>query len=296
MIKKVLLVLLFGVFLALPAARAAENLLDKLLPIPDADEYKGKLAKYNLNGLTVHTYASDEAYKDWTILFENDAQVVMLEPQPMPASARDLRRYVESLGKPLAGIIVSYHGVGPESYPGVPIYATPAANKVFRSAKIEKVMQNFAKSFPDFDVKVILPNRTLTDNKFSLGGIDFIAAPDDNGYPLPGLDLTLPGHRIHYVHMLGGDTHSIIGSRERLDTFNASLEALKQDGIEYFLSSHHMPEQIADLDAKLVYLRTMKEVLSQARTGPEFVSEMKRLAPGLRGEQYLEMTAKSLFK
>lgn len=278
------------------AIAAAEPILDNLLPIPNANLYTGHLAKYSLNGIIVHTYASDEAYRDWTILFESGDSLVMLEPQTMPASARDLRRYVDDLDKPLAGILVSYHGVGPESYPGVPIYATRAADAFIRDGRAATAMADFAEKFPEFDAKIILPTMILDAGLATVGGIDFLIKPDDAAYPMPGMDVTLPGHKIHYLHMLAGDMHSIVSDLNSIDPFVASLENLKADGIRYYLCSHHMPETVADVDAKVSYLQTLKAVAGRVKTGAEFVAEMKRLAPDKGGDQYLGMTAAALFK
>ena len=174
------------------------KILDFLQPVPNADQFTGEVAKYSLNGITVHTYASKEAYQEWSILFETKDALILLEPQPMPASSKDFRRYIESIGKPLSAVIVSYHGVGPESFPGTPIYA-------------------------------------------------------------------------------------------------AYLEKLKGAGYEIFLTSHHMPETTADVAAKIIYLKLLKQAATDAKTEPEFIAEMRRLTPGLKGEAYLGITASKLY-
>lgn len=257
---------------------------------------KGTITKYEINGLTVHTYASDEAYRDWTIIFENDKNLVMLEPQPMPASSNDLRRYVESLGKPLAAILTSYHGTGPDSYPGVPIYATSAAVDFVRSGRYEKTMRQFARRFPDFDVKVIVPNRTVKGMRLYAGDIEFMTHPDDHAYPMPGMDVALPTHKMYYMHALGGDSHAIVGSMYEIDPEIAKLEKLKDAGYDVFLTTHHAPETRADVIAKIAYLKVLKEAALAAKSKDEFIAQMKFLNPDKKGEQYLEMTAGNLFK
>ena len=291
----VFLALLLAVLATVSAARAG-SILDRLQPIPDADAFTGEVAKYNFNGVTVHTYASEEGFHDWSILFETDKELVLLEPQTMPDSARDFRRYIESIGKPLAAILVSYHGVGPESYPGVPIYASPAAIDFIKGGKAEKVMADFNKLFPEFDPKIIIPTKTLTADALSFAGLDFRFDFVNNAYPMPGVDVALPRQKIFYMHMLGGDTHSILNSVADIDVFVAYLQDIKSQDYEIFLCSHHMPETVADVDAKIEYLEKVKAIAGKAKTRDEFIAEVKKAAPNLKGEHYLEMTAGNLYK
>lgn len=282
--------------LVLSRAIAAGPISDNALPVPNANTYKGGLGKYRLNDLTIHTYESREGYGDWSIVFENDANLVVLEPQTMPASAKELRRYLDGLGKPVAGILVSYHGVGPDSFPGVPIYASPAAVEFIKSGKAEKALAKFADAFPGVDPKVIVPTRVLNGDRITVGGIAFALKFEDNAFPMPGMDVALPEHAMYYMHALGGDTHSILGSLDDIEPFTAYLRRLKAEGFTVFLTSHHGPEAVADVDAKIAYLQKVKDVASASTSRQEFISEMKRLCPNLKGEHYLGMTAANLFK
>ncbi len=257
----------------------------------DAPEIK----VHKFDNLAIHTFASKEAFGDWTIIFETDDALVMLEPQSMPKSAIALREYIAALGKPLAGIIVSYHGVGPESYPGVPIYASKAAIDFIKSNQVADVMGNYKTLFPEFDDKVIMPTRTLEKN-MTIGGIDFEFFFDDHAYPMPGVDVAIPSSKIYYMHMLAGDSHSIIGDLSEIDPFIAYLRNVMALGYETFLCSHHGPETVADIKAKIDYLLLLKNVAGKAKSADEFVNAMKKAAPDKKGEQYLGMTAANLFK
>lgn len=282
--------------LVLSCAFAASPISDNALPVPNTNTYRGGLRKYRLNNLTVHTYESREAYGDWTIVFENETQLVILEPQTMPASAKELRRYLDSLGKPIAGILVSYHGVGPDSFPGVPIYASPAAVAFIKSGKAEEILKKYADTFPDVDPKLIIPTHILESKRLTVGGIAFSFNFKDDAFPMPGTDIAVPEHAMYYMHALGGDSHSILGGLDEIEPMTAYLRKLMEEGYTVFLTSHHSPESVSDMEAKIAYLQTVKDVASASSSREEFISEMKRLCPNLKGDHYLEMTAANLFK
>lgn len=299
-----LAVIAFAVFAgAATATGAADSLQDSIRPVPNATIFKGKLAKYLLNGLFVHTYESTEAYGDWSIILENEHHLIVLESQSMPNSARELHRYLGSLNKPIAGVLISYHGVGPDSFPGIPIYATPEAIAHIKSDKMEKAFARYAEKFPGVDPKIVIPTHPLIDPCFTIGDITMCLQPPDvasyagskDGLDLPAYCLSLPEHGIYYMHILGGDMHAIIHSIDEIDPYIEYLENLKEQGYEIFLSAHHKPETKAGLDTKIAYLRTIKMVATVAATHDEFISEMRRLEPTRKGEKYLQMTAENLY-
>ena len=79
----------------------------------------------------------------------------------MPESAKELKRYIDGLGKPLAAVIVSYHGAGLAPYKGIPIYASKAATEFAGDGRGAALFENFAKGFPGFDPTVIVPDHVL---------------------------------------------------------------------------------------------------------------------------------------
>ena len=78
--KRLLLPVLALMLFALPA-RSEEQILARLQAIPDADMFTGELAKYDVGGITLHTYASKEGYGYWTLLFETAWPAPALGPQ-----------------------------------------------------------------------------------------------------------------------------------------------------------------------------------------------------------------------
>lgn len=261
-----------------------------------AESYSGKIAKFEMQGLTVHTYNSAEGMMDGSAVFETEKELVLLEPQSMPESAKELKKYIDGLNKPLAAVIVSYHGAGLAPYKGVPIYASEAAVEFSKNGGEAGLFGYFAKSVPGFDPTVVVPDHALSGSSADIGGIGFALEYDNTPAPAPGMTVALPSAKVVYLHMLGGDTHSILGGKEHIDAFIKELQGIKGKGYELILTSHHAPEKTDALDKKIAYLEKTKEILSGSKTKSEFVSAMKKAFPDYQGENYLEMSAGNLYQ
>lgn len=261
-----------------------------------AESCTGKIEKFDMHGLTVHTYNSVEGMVDGSAVFETEKTLVLLEPQPMPESAKELKRYIEGLNKPLTAIIVSYHGAGLALYEGVPVYASKAAVEFARNGGEAGLFEHFAKTVPGFDPAVIVPGHVLEGATANVGGIDFALDYHDAPAPAPGMTVAVPSAKVVYLHMLGGDTHSILGGKEHIDAFIAELRKIKGEGYELILTSHHVPEKSDALDKKIAYLEKTKEILNGAKTKDDFIAAMKQAFPDYQGEAYLNMSADALYK
>ena len=265
-------------------------------PVFAADGYLGKIEKFELGGITVHAYNSAEGMLDGSAIFETDKALVLLEPQSMPESAADLKKYAAGLRKPLEAIVVSYHGAGLSSYPGIPIYASRAAVEFAKSGGEAKLFEYFASSVPGFDATVVVPDRVLDEKSADIAGVEFALTYHDAPAPAPGMTVAIPSAKVVYLHMLGGDSHSILVGKEQIDAFIEELKNLKAQNYALILTSHHAPEKPEALDKKIAYLEKTKEIVDASKTKDEFVSAMKKTFPDYRGEAYLEMSADSLYK
>lgn len=260
-----------------------------------AEDYAGKIEKFEMHGLTVHAYNSAEGMQDGSVVFETEANLVLLEPQSMPASAKELKRYIDALNKPLAAVIVSYHGAGLKAYENVPIYASAATLDFIKQGGQAGLFGYFADTVPGFDPTTIVPNHTLTEPNARIGGIDFALKYDDAPAPAPGMSVSVPSAKIVYLHMLGGDTHSILGSTAHIDAFIADLCRIQSDGCELILTSHHTPERPEALGKKIAYLEATRKIFGESATKEAFLAAMKKTFPHYQGEGYLEMTAGNLY-
>ncbi|XFO64573.1 hypothetical protein SPSIL_006750 [Sporomusa silvacetica DSM 10669] len=245
-------------------------------------------------GLKIHTYMTQDALGDLSIIFETKNSLLLLEPVPFHSRTAELKAYLEALHKPLKGIIVSAHNGSIASYEGVPVYASQAtADELNKSIKNQ--LESF-KSFggEDLDCRLVDPTNILKDKNVTIEGINFEIAYH-NG-PLPSIDLAIPKSKVLFKHMLGADEHSIIVTREQLDSLIAELKDYEKQGYTLVLSSHHKPEDGNAITTKVAYLEQMKMIIAESNSADEFITKMKAAFPNLKGINYLNMTASFLFK
>ncbi|QEM67572.1 MBL fold metallo-hydrolase [Geobacter sp. FeAm09] len=244
--------------------------------------------------LQIHSYATQDALGDVSIVFETENALILLEPPPFHSKSGELKAYLATLKKPLKGIIVSAHNGAVEKFEGVPIYASQAtAGELNKSIKSQ--LESF-RSFggDDLNTKLAAPTQILTDKKVAIAGIGFEVVYH-NG-PLPTIDLAIPESNVLFLHMLGADSHSLVTSREQLVDLIDNLNRADKNGYKIVLSSHHKPETGKDITRKIAYLEKMKGIISCAKTSEEFVAAMKASFPDLQGGHYLNMTAQSLYR
>lgn len=268
-----------------------------LLPIYSyaEDDPLGSIQKTSIsNKLNIHTYISSEAQQEVSTIFETEKTLVLLEPQSMQKSAIELKNYIRSLQKPLKGIIVSYHGAGLDHFPGIPVYASKATIHFMQSGQAAVLYEAQTQISPAFDTSIKIPDRELLNKAMMIGDIKFEIFYHDND-AVPGVDLAIPKAKAFYQHMLGGDSHSVINSPTQIDQILASLIQQKKEKYSLMLSSHHSPETAIAIDQKIIYLEKMKTVISKVINKNDFILAMKTAFPGLKNEQYLDITATTLY-
>lgn len=246
------------------------------------------------NGLKIHSYLTNDALGDVCTVLETKTGLVLLESVPFYTREDELKAYMETLHKPLKGVIVSAHNGGVAAFDGVPVYASQAtADELNKSIKGQ--LDSF-KAFggEDLDGRLVLPTKIMKDEKMSIEGIDFNIAYHDG--VLPSMKLSIPKSKVLYTHMLGADEHSLITSREQLTNVINELKADEKYGYNIILSSHHKPEDGSAIKNKVAYLEKMQVVLATAKSADEFMTGMKTAYPDFKGLQYLNMTANFLFK
>lgn len=251
----------------------------------------GEVRQYPLTEGTLHVWLTGDAMNDACFLFETDAGLVGLESPPFRADVAAWRDYVAARGKPLTDVLIDAHPAGGRWFGAAVSHATAGARAAIESGPTRALTLSLAKAFgPDFDADLAPIDRTLASGPGVIGGISLEVEDDGIVY-----DLGLPKDGIIYTHMLGADTHSLFAGRAAMDHMLQRLESLRASGWRLILSGHHAPEDQADVAAKIAYVETVRGIADQSRNRQDFMQRVKRAFPALKGENYLEMSAASLF-
>ena len=98
-----------------------------------------------------------------------------------------------------------------------------------------------------------------------------------------------------YTHMLGHDCHSIVTCAAHADGMIAELNSYIEKGYEFILTSHYTPEDLKDAQTKIDYLENIKKLAAECADADSFKAEVRKQYPAYGGQNYLDMTAGSLF-
>lgn len=273
-------------FVLVPAMASA-------LPAPVEKKLDHGLVRvYDFGSLKLHAYQTDDPMGDECFILETGKNLVGLESPAFLPNIADWRQYAEELGKPLTDVLIAYHPAGGKWYGNARSHATEGAVKAMTTGATRELTESLGKAMgKEFITEIPKIDSVVKGGENTVGGIVFEITEAGDGY-----DVAIPSVGVVYTHMLGADTHSILVGVEHMDKVISTLQSFKAKGYRMILSSHHAPESLSDVDTKIAYVVKARELAGLSKTKEDFTHRMKEAFPGYQGEQYLEMTAKSLFK
>ena len=249
------------------------------------------LVKQYPGGVTVHAFMTGDAMNDVASLVETRNGLVAIEAPAFRADISAWKGYIASLKKPLSAVLVSNHPSNGGWYGNAPVYATDTAKAAIQSGRTKSVIEGVKKGFGDkFESDIAVVGRRLDLGRTTFDGVAYEIRPDGAGYAI-----VLPEQKIVFQHMMGGDTHSIIGGPAHADFMVKQLSQYQAEGIREIYSTHHAPETADALARKIAYVQDVKAAASKASDKDAFIAAVKAKYPALQGEKFLKMTAGQFF-
>lgn len=256
----------------------------------------GEVTVLDHGDIKVHVYNTKDAIDDQVIVLERPNRLmkggkgVVIELPCFKDSIAEMTQYLKDQKIDVEAKLVAYHAAG-DFLPGVKTYMTESAHIYNTVGGGKGLIDNFTGVFGDaFDSTVTGDGERIGAGRLRLAGIDMTIVPDNDAY-----EVEIPGIRTVYMHMLGHDCHSIVAGAGHADAMIAHLQGLLDKGYETFLSAHYGPETRTDVETKIAYLRSLKEIASGCSSAEEFTARVSEAYPGYSGANYLGMTAGFFF-
>ncbi|MDR2523974.1 MAG: hypothetical protein LBC95_00315 [Candidatus Nomurabacteria bacterium] len=251
----------------------------------------GSVQIYDMGQIKILAYLTNDPLGDVVYLFVKGDRGVILEQPNFTDSIKEFEGYVKSLGIEIEGIVPSYHMPG-EFMMDVPRYTTKTADDYARKGRGSQASAGFAEAFGEkFSTTLARTKHKIKDDSISIADIEFEILPNVEAF-----DVVIPEINTLYIHMLGHDTHSIVESLPAARKMIKTLQNHFAEGYDLVLTSHHAPETMDDILTKISYLEELVRIAKESKTPGEFTTAMKKSFPGMKKEEYLEMTAGMLFK
>jgi hypothetical protein len=251
----------------------------------------GLVDVYDFGNVKLHAYRTGDPIDDEVFVVEKDGRGFVIEYPCFFDSIRALEEYVARLGIAIEGIVAAYHMAGASFLGGTPVYATKEADAYGHVGGGRALIDGFAEAFGEaFDASIATVTNVIESDEFELAGVHLRIVRNAEAF-----DLELPDLNVAYTHMLGHDCHSIVAGAGHADALIAQLEGYLDRGFDLVLTSHYTPEDLKDVQAKIDYLRELKDVAAVCASAEEFKEAVRKRNPGYAGDNYLEMTSGFFF-
>ena len=252
---------------------------------------KGYVEVYNFGEIKLHSYQTNDLMNDESYILENDKNVLLIEVPAFYDNLEEFETYVKGLNKNIVGKVFSDHPNGGTILKDVKGYASEGTIKSMKEGTIHNLVTGFESSFGGAFAKEYHEiTDVLKDNTVNIGGFELnITYHDEN------IEIKLPQINCIYTHMLGHDCHSIVAGEGHANAIIAQLKGYKEKGYNLILSSHYVPETMADVDTKIAYIEDLKVLAKESSNAEEFKDKVKAKFPTYSGLNYLDMTAGYFF-
>lgn len=252
---------------------------------------KGEVNVYDFGEIKLHAYKTNDFIDDEVFIVVKNGKGVIIELPCFFDNIAELTEYLEKESIEIAAKMTAYHAAGASFLPAVPAYGTKSAVDYNTNGGGAGLVNNFKGAFGEiFDSSICETTDVIWDGEIEIAGIKMIITSTAEAY-----DIEIPEINCVYTHMLGHDCHSIVAGAPHADGMISQLNYYIRKGFDLVLTSHYTPEDLKDAQAKIDYLKDLKEIACECENGKEFKAKVQEKYPEYSGENYLDMTTGFFF-
>jgi hypothetical protein len=252
---------------------------------------KGEINHYHFEHIDLRVYKTCDPMNDITLILEKEKRIVVIEPPCFKDNLSELEEYLRGLDCKIEGLLPAYHMTGANFIKEAKRYSTRNAEEFALKGAGKAMVDNFAKTFGSaFESSINKVTDYIDGHSVSIAGILLNIEETDEAF-----DIEIPEINVKYMHLLGHDVHSIVFSKSHIAAELTKLTECIKKGYDLIFSSHYPPEDLADVQEKIDYLKKLQSAAAAAKTPLEFMQTMKKEFPAYGGDHYLEMTSQCLF-
>ena len=251
----------------------------------------GVMNVYDFGTAKLHAYKTNDLIDDEVFVVEKNGRGFVIEYPCFFANIEELTRYIADAGIEIEGIVAAYHMAGATFLPNVPVHATAEADTYGHEGGGKALIDGFAQAFGEaFDASIPQVTNCIEGDTLELAGVTMKIVRNTDAF-----DIEIPELNVVYTHMLGHDCHSIVAGAGHADAIIAQLKGYQAAGIDLVLTSHYTPEDQKDVQAKIDYLESLKQIAAQNTDAASFKAAVQERYPEYAGENYLDMTTGFFF-
>ena len=267
--------------------------IGEIYKMAEVEGYTGKIYVNEIDGITVHTYVGYTG--DASNIIETEESLVLLDPQRTHSASAELKKYIDTLDKPLKQVLVPSHGLGLAYFEGTHTGAAEQMISFMENGGAQVFVDIFRGVFgEELDDRLVRINSTLKEGENFIEGVRFIMTTHEENFP-PVSDLEFTEYNLLFTHLAAYDSHMLVGSRDQIPELKAYWADVQARNYGLILSSHLMPVDARAAGFQLEYLDALEEA-AKNETKEGFMESMQKVYPDAGMPQFLGKTADNFYK
>lgn len=269
-----------------------------------------KIKKVELDGATIHCVQAPESGEMVNAqLIETPNKLLLVDALQLVPHAKELRQYVDSLGKPLERILITHHHpdhwFGTASFEGVEIAAFPETIGTINA--LADYLMGYHRSLHPDQPEVIPDNKVLPTVEVQEGASEFdglkikLIKVLDTECPV-NMAVELPDHKTLLAQdLIYNKAYPYFGERTQageysFDNWIATLEGFQAKNYQHILPGHGDPTTPEIIPAMIGYLEFAKQKVNEGLRGQDLIQSIKEKYPDYGLELTLHMSNYMLFE
>lgn len=268
-----------------------------------------KVKKVDLDGVTVHCVQSPETGEMVNAqLIETPSHLVLVDTLQLVPHAEELKRYIDSLAKPLNRIIITHqhpdHWMGTASFQGTPMYAFAEVIGIL-GYQADFLLDFHRKMHPDnpevVPAEKVLPTEAIEEGIFDLDGVRInLIKVLETECPV-NMVVELPDYQaILAQDLVYNGVYPYFGEKTQsgdfcFDNWIKVLKSFQEKGYQHVFPGHGDPTDASIFQEMIGYLDFVKGKVAEGQQGDDLVASIKTQYPGYQLDLTLYMSIYSLF-
>jgi glyoxylase-like metal-dependent hydrolase (beta-lactamase superfamily II) len=243
----------------------------------------------------VHTYMSPAArFANTSHVIELNDQLIIVDGQFFAPYALELKKFADSLGKPVTRFYIShdhpdhYIGFG-DAFPNVKVYALAETKTSIEQSGQTVLEQRQAQFGPMIATKLNKPSVVQQPGEETISNVKFIFEKSLNNEAAISLVIKLPEIGVYIAQDIVYNKIHLFIEGDTKGWENALRQIMKETAYKIVLSGHGKEGGIDLLKENLNYLAFANETILKSKNKEEFKNAIIKKYPEYGGEQLVDI-------